>query len=78
VVSDYHFTGSLDVVLSGPLSPGGGSTGHDAVPSVAADVGALLAIGGAFLATFGWLTGRHALLPVGDPRLAESMAFENV
>jgi len=43
-----------------------------------ADVGALPAIGGAFLATFGWLTGRHALLPVGDPRLAESMAFENV
>ena len=42
-----------------------------------ADVGALLARG-AFLASFGWLTRRHALLPLGDPRLAESMAFENV
>ena len=43
-----------------------------------ADAGALLAVGGAFLGAFGWLTRRHPLLPVGDPRLAESMAFENV
>lgn len=42
------------------------------------DAGALLAVGGAFLGTFGWLTRGHPLLPVGDPRLAESMAFENV
>jgi len=41
------------------------------------DVGAVLAVGGAFLGTFGWLTTRHALLPVGDLRLAESMASEN-
>ena len=43
-----------------------------------ADIGALLAIGKAFLATFGCLSGRHLLLPLGDPRLAESMTFENV
>jgi hypothetical protein len=43
-----------------------------------ADVGALLAVGGAFAGTFGWLTRRHAVVPLGDPRLAESMAFENV
>jgi len=43
-----------------------------------ADAGALLAVGGAFVGTFGWLTRGHPLLPVGDPRLAESMAFENV
>ena len=36
------------------------------------------ALGGAFLAVFGWLLRRHALVPVGDPRLAESLAFENV
>jgi hypothetical protein len=40
--------------------------------------GALLAVGGAFLAVFGWLLRRHPLLPLGDPRLPESLAFENV
>jgi hypothetical protein len=40
--------------------------------------GALLANGGAFLAVFGVLLRRHPLLPLGDPRLAESLAFENV
>jgi hypothetical protein len=39
---------------------------------------ALAAAGGAFLAAFGWLLKRSPLLPVGDPRLAESLAFENV
>ena len=43
-----------------------------------ADLGALLAVGGAFLAAFGALLRRHPLLPVGDPRLPESLAFENV
>jgi hypothetical protein len=42
------------------------------------EVGALLAVGGAFLGTFGWLMRRQPLVPVGDPRLAESLAFENV
>jgi hypothetical protein len=42
------------------------------------DVAALLAVGGAFLGTFGWLMRRQPLVPVGDPRLAESLAFENV
>jgi len=42
------------------------------------DAAALLAVGGAFLAVFGWLLRRHALVPVGDPRLSESLAFENV
>lgn len=41
------------------------------------DVTALLAVGGAFLAVFGWLLRRHPLLPIGDPRLAESLHFEN-
>jgi hypothetical protein len=42
------------------------------------DVTAMLAVGGFFLATFGWVSSRRALVPVRDPRLAESMTFENV
>lgn len=51
--------------------------GHPAVPGIL-DAAALLAVGGAFLAVFGWLLRGHALVPVGDPRLSESVAFENV
>ena len=51
--------------------------GHPALPGVT-DAAALLAVGGAFLAVFGRLLRRHALVPVGDPRLSESLAFENV
>ncbi len=42
------------------------------------DLAALLAVGGAFLAVFGWLLVRSPLVPAGDPRLSESLAFENV
>ena len=38
---------------------------------------ALLTIGGAFLAVFGWALARRALVPVKDPRLTESLRFEN-
>ena len=33
--------------------------------------------GGAFLAMFGWALARRALVPVKDPRLTESLRFEN-
>ena len=46
-------------------------------PSVL-DVAALFAVGGCFVAAAGWLMRRHALVPLRDPRLAESLAFENV
>ena len=46
-------------------------------PSVL-DVAALLAVGGCFVAAAGWLMRRQALVPLRDPRLAESLAFENV
>jgi hypothetical protein len=46
-------------------------------PSVL-DAAALLTVGGCFIAAAGWLMRRQALVPVRDPRLAESLAFENV
>jgi hypothetical protein len=45
-------------------------------PSVL-DVAAFVTVGGCFLATAGWLMRRQALVPVRDPRLGESLAFEN-
>jgi hypothetical protein len=44
----------------------------------ALDVAAFLAIGGSFAAAASWLMRRQALVPLRDPRLAESLAFENV
>jgi hypothetical protein len=46
-------------------------------PSVL-DIAALLTVGGCFVATAGWLMRRQALIPIRDPRLAESLAFENM
>ena len=46
-------------------------------PSVL-DVAAFVAVGGCFVATASWLMRRQALVPLRDPRLAESLAFENV
>jgi hypothetical protein len=46
-------------------------------PSVL-DVTALLTVGGVVVAAAGWLMRRQALVPLRDPRLAESLAFENV
>jgi hypothetical protein len=42
------------------------------------DATTMLAVGGFFLAAFGWMSSRRALVPLGDPRLAESLSFENV
>jgi hypothetical protein len=42
------------------------------------DVAALITVGGCFVGTASWLMRRQALVPVRDPRLAESLAFENV
>src|SRR3990170_3080496 len=46
-------------------------------PSVL-DVAAFVAMGGCFVAAVSWLLRRQALVPLRDPRLAESLAFENV
>jgi hypothetical protein len=42
------------------------------------DVAAFLVVGGFFVAAIGWLMRRQALVPLRDPRLPESLAFENV
>jgi hypothetical protein len=42
------------------------------------DLAAFVAVGGCFVAAAGWLLRRQALVPLRDPRLAESLAFENV
>jgi hypothetical protein len=44
----------------------------------ALDVAALVAVGGCFVAAASWLMRRQSLVPLRDPRLAESLAFENV
>jgi hypothetical protein len=41
------------------------------------DLSAMVGIGGLFLATFGWLLRRQALVPLKDPRLIESLSFLN-
>ena len=45
-------------------------------PSVL-DVAAFVAVGGCFVTAASWLMRRQALVPLRDPRLAESLAFEN-
>jgi hypothetical protein len=42
------------------------------------DLASFLGIGGIFFAAVLWRMGRHELVPVRDPRLGESVAFENV
>jgi hypothetical protein len=42
------------------------------------DVAAFVAIGGCFVGAAGWLMRRQALVPLRDPKLAESLAFENM
>ena len=41
------------------------------------DVAAFLVVGGCFVTAASWLMRRQALVPLRDPRLAESLAFEN-
>ena len=40
------------------------------------ELAAYVAVGGAFLAGVGWNLRRQALVPIGDPRLRESLGFE--
>jgi hypothetical protein len=51
--------------------------GHGASLSLL-DLTTFVGIGGIFLAVYAWRMRAKALVPVGDPRLAESLAFENL
>ncbi len=51
---------------------------RDGVHFGVVDVATFLAVGGFFLAAFGWVSSRRALIPLRDPRLPESLSFENV
>lgn len=44
----------------------------------ALDAATMLAVGGFFLAAFGWVSSRRALVPLRDPRLPESLSFQNI
>lgn len=46
-------------------------------PSVL-DIAAFVTVGGCFVAAASWLLRRNALVPLRDPRINESLAFENV
>jgi hypothetical protein len=50
---------------------------QSAAPSFV-DLTALIGASGFFLAAFGWASRRQALVPLRDPRLPESLVFENV
>ena len=49
----------------------------EGIRPAALDVAAFVAVGGCFVAAVGWLMRRQALVPLRDPRLHESLAFEN-
>ncbi len=51
---------------------------HEGVRFGLTDVAAFCAVGGTFLAALGWVSSRRALVPLRDPRLPESLSFENV
>jgi hypothetical protein len=42
------------------------------------DIAAFFAVGGLFVGALSWLMLGSPLVPVGDPRLSESLSFENV
>jgi hypothetical protein len=49
----------------------------EGVRVTALDVAAVVAVGGCFVSAASWLMRRQALVPLRDPRLGESLAFEN-
>jgi hypothetical protein len=51
---------------------------HESARPGVLDATTMLAVGGFFLAWLGWVSSRRALVAMRDPRLSESLSFENV
>jgi hypothetical protein len=51
---------------------------HDASPLHVSDVALLIGLGGVFVFALLRMLSKHTLIPERDPRLHESLAFENV
>jgi hypothetical protein len=51
---------------------------HDGFHVSVLDFTTFLGVGGLFVALFSRLLARRALIPVKDPRLPESLGYENV
>ncbi len=51
---------------------------HTGITPSLFDGATLVGCSGLFLAAFGWSSGRQALVPLRDPRLPESLTFENI
>lgn len=48
------------------------------VPAGPIDLASVVGVGGLALGWFSWVSGQQRLVPVRDPRLAESLVFENL
>lgn len=63
------------------VMPNFGTHGEEKAQAVLAvswlDGAALIGMGGAFLAVFGWFLKRNKVIAINDPRLEESLAHEN-
>jgi len=53
------------------------SLGAEAVPPGPIDLACFVGLGGVYLAGVVWTAGNRSLVPLADPRLRESLAFEN-
>ena len=51
---------------------------EDSIPFSIIDIFCLLGIGGLFIALFAAFARRKALVPIQDPRLPESLSYENI
>ena len=73
-----HYLDLYWLVMPAFSTHGGGEAAGAAPVSVLLLAATMLGVGGLFLATLGGLLRKPALVPVRDPRLPESLSFENM
>jgi hypothetical protein len=76
-VLGMHYFDLFWLVMPAYAVAHGGGEGGEPVPILLLAL-TLLGVGGFFFATLGWLLRKPALVPVRDPRLPESLSFENM